>query len=223
MERQRRDKSRRSEKFATENVTVTILIPKAFDKSTLDRCNEEHRNRGPEEGAFKWHANNRDYAFRCQAARSAGKKHRLTIVDVARPLFAVETFHRHVKHFKDSKIPRLTAEEWKKTQTSERGGEFLNYFPWKLMAIERVNENWRAVRSNGQPVLFGMRDILVFVNRLESNSARCCRRKKFWRNTLSTWLKAVGKCRRMSTTESADCSNDESLFKNTLPRAFLCA
>lgn len=117
-----RAKAKRPQKFAARNVTVTILLPKRLDQDGLNRCDEEYRKLGPDEGAFRWLANNRYYSFRYKPECGADKKAGLTIVDVARPLFAVETFHRHVKHFNAAKKPRLSANEWEKIQAREVKG-----------------------------------------------------------------------------------------------------
>lgn len=51
-----------------------------------------------------------------------------------------------------------TPERW----TRERGGEFFDYFTWKLMAVERTPTGWRAVSREGRPVLLGMQDVTGF-------------------------------------------------------------
>jgi hypothetical protein len=82
---------------------------------------------------------------------------RITNPDAPRLDFQIEVTYQEKKM---SAVPVLfaTPERW----TKERGGEFLSYFTWKLMAVENVNENWRALRSNGKPVLLGLRDISGF-------------------------------------------------------------
>jgi hypothetical protein len=82
---------------------------------------------------------------------------RITNPDAPQLDFLIEVTYQEQKH---AAVPVLfaTPERW----TKEKGGEFFNYFTWKLMALERVNQNWRATRLNDKPVLLGLRDVANF-------------------------------------------------------------
>ena len=51
-----------------------------------------------------------------------------------------------------------TPERWNK----KKGGEFFAYLTWKLMAVERAGESWRAARADGQPILLDAREVKGF-------------------------------------------------------------
>jgi hypothetical protein len=136
-----KDKTKAPAAFTARDVSVTILLPREFDKDTWVRCDEEYRILGPDEGAFNWITNNRDYSFRYKLSRGGGKQYNLMIVDVARPLFAVETFHRQVKHFKATKKPEISANEWERIQAREVEGftAAIDYL-WKNSSFTKLKK-----------------------------------------------------------------------------------
>jgi hypothetical protein len=105
---------------------------------------------------------------------------RITNPDAPRLDFSIEVTYQEQQL---AVVPVLfaTPERW----TREKGGEFLNYLTWRLMAVERVNgigalcEQAESLYCSAHVRRQG------FVNRLENNPARCCRPKRFWRSISS--------------------------------------
>lgn len=102
-----------------KNIEIKIILPRQLENESFSQCDTTYQREGSKEGVFRSEKNGRDYSFRYVLQRNGRAPATLVIVDVARPLFSVETFYRHGKFFDSKKEAPLKPEEWVKIQARE--------------------------------------------------------------------------------------------------------
>jgi hypothetical protein len=99
--------------FKINEVNVEVIIPKRLDVEAISACENEFAPY--KKGSFYLPQNNRFYGINYFTAE-VGDGERLTIVDLARPAFAVKRYYEEILGIRTF---NTTDEKWFKTQLAE--------------------------------------------------------------------------------------------------------